>query len=123
LDQPHSLQRVSEISLVSNECTVRVPIWSVESNSTLEEAVFKWVSQSESYKNLVYEVRNQAGFKVNVILNAELVFEGSIQDAMRELIRNLKTRPEIGSMKATFYEGDKTILLEGLVNTEFGDKK
>ncbi|HEY9017621.1 OmpA family protein [Thiomicrospira sp.] len=123
LDQPYSLQRVSEISLVSNECTVHVPLWAVEADSTLEETIFKWVSQSESYKNLVYEVRNQAGFKVNVILNSELVFEGSIQDAMRELIRNLRTRPEITSMKATFYQGDKTILLEGVVNTEFGGKK
>lgn len=123
LDQPYSLQRVSEISLVSNECTVHVPLWAVETDSTLEETIFKWVSQSESYKNLVYEVRNQAGLKVNVILNSELVFEGSIQDAMRELIRNLRTRPEITSMKATFYQGDKTILLEGVVNTEFGEKK
>jgi len=116
-DAPESRQRVTEIMLVQSLCNEKVedPVWLVSPNQTLEDALFDWISGSSDWKNLVYKVKNEDGKKVNIILKQASSLSGEFSDVLAKLIHELRKRPGVLHLRSELYQGDGTVVIEGLI--------
>jgi len=119
-DTPASLQRVSEITLVKNQCLLpefNIPIWEVKAGSTLKDTVFAWLQKSADWKSLVYEVKNPQGEEVKIFFHSDSILRGNLVDVLGSHVYQLLDRSEVKSLKAYFYEGDQTVVIKGVIDT------
>lgn len=116
-DQPISRQRVSEISLVQNLCENKVPEkeWIVEPGKSLEDQLRSWVNLSEDWKNLVYDVKNRQGDKVHIFFHHKSQVNGSFKSLLEKVLIEVQKRPEVQWLKVDLYQGDKTVVIKGVV--------
>lgn len=116
-DAPVSRQRVAEVLLVQSLCEeqVEIPVWTIVANDTLKETLFKWITQSQKWRNLVYKVKNEHGKDVKVTFPQSSKISGEFTDVLAKLIHELRKRPGVMRLKSELYQGDKTVVIEGLI--------
>ncbi|MBD3612050.1 MAG: OmpA family protein, partial [Hydrogenovibrio crunogenus] len=110
-DAPVSRQRVAEMMLVQSLCNEKKedPVWLVEPNQTLEDTLFKWIDKSNEWKNLVYEIENEQGKKVKVVLKQSSSITGDFSEVLSKLIHELRKRPGVLHLRSELYQGDGTV--------------
>lgn len=116
-DVPESKQRVAEILLVQSLCKKEEPkpIWLIQANQSLQDTLFSWIGQSKEWKALVYKVKNEDGKEVKVILKQPSQLSGKFSDVLSQLIHELRKRPGVVSLRSDLYQGDGTVVIEGLI--------
>jgi len=118
-DAPLSLQRVTEISLVQSACRnprLNQKEWQIKAGAALKDTLYQWIQKSSKWNSLVYDVKNPKGQEVKISFSVDETLQGDLSQVLASQVSKFRERSEVKSLKATLYEGDKTILIKGVID-------